>query len=184
MLQAWARITFPKTCLSHVLIGLVQPAWVRFKTNTILFWLNPVTFGLLVFQCQENRFHSCYIWFSGKSISIFDTHDWLCLKIFLKWDELKRSKMEKHFNEIFPDRKKGKISVKYPLFLTEVEKIKLLSKVIPVNLNRFFPERDESQKFSLTYCLFFNRAEKKTKVFGEQYFPVKIIHILFISVGV
>jgi hypothetical protein len=80
--------------------------------------------------------------------------------------------------------KKGKISVKYPLFLTEVEKIKLLSEVIPVNLNRFFPERDESQKFSLTYCLFFNRAEKKTKVFGEQYFPVKIIHILFISVGV
>ena len=92
--------------------------------------------------------------------------------------------MEKHLNEIFPDRKKGKISVKYPLFLTEVEKIKLLSEVIPVNLNHFFPERDESQKFSLTYCLFFNRAKKKTKVFGEQYFPVKIIHILFISVGV
>jgi hypothetical protein len=92
--------------------------------------------------------------------------------------------MEKHFNEIFPDRKKGG-NLGYVSFIFDGGgKIKLLSEVIPVNLNRFFPERDESQKFSLTYCLFFNRAEKKTKVFGEQYFPVKVIHILFISVGV
>ena len=42
----------------------------------------------------------------GKSYSSQTRHDWVCLEIFLKRDELKQSDMETPFDKIFPDREK------------------------------------------------------------------------------
>ncbi len=59
--------------------------------------------------------------------------------------------------------KKGKISVKYPLFFDRAGKNSAVKQSHTGKSQPFFLERDESQKFSLIYCLFFNRAEKKQK---------------------